>query len=320
MSVFAFASCGSGSAAKTQQAAVQESRPKAPAVNADSAHAYVARQVSFGPRVPGTEPSRQCAQWLVETLGALGAGNVTRQQAEVTAYNGDRLPISNISAQINPAADKRILLLAHWDTRPWADQEPDPALRDKPIDGANDGASGVGVILEILRAMRQSPPSVGVDMLFVDAEDYGTRADAPAPGSDESWALGTQYWMQYPTLDLSKVRYAVLLDMVGGKDAVFPREYFSNTHARGVVDKIWRQAEKSGFGSRFPNNVGGAITDDHVHLIAGGIPAVDIIEIGHPATGSFNPSWHTHADNLDGIDRETLRVVAQTVINQIYEE
>lgn len=316
----AMVSCGSRTSDQTQQAALAVAHRKAPAVNADSAYAYVARQVGFGPRVPGTESSRRCARWLIETLGNLGAQNIIHQQAEVTAYTGQRLPISNISAQINPSAGKRILLLAHWDTRPWADQEADPDLRDTPIDGANDGASGVGAILEILRVMRQSPPTVGVDVLFVDAEDYGTRADITASDSDESWALGTQYWMQNPTHDLSKVRYAVLFDMVGGKDAVFYREYFSHTHARDVVDKIWRQAEKSGFGSRFSNSVGGAITDDHVHLIAGGIPAVDIIEIAHPATGSFNPSWHTLADNLDGIDRETLRIVAQTVINQIYEE
>lgn len=296
--------------------------PAAKAVfDADSAYTYVAAQTAFGPRVPNTDAHARCGAWLAGKLRSLGAGNVTVDSCTLTAYDGTRLNARNISAQINPSASKRILLLAHWDSRPWADQEEDVSLRRKPIDGANDGASGVGVILELVRTLAVTPPRVGVDVLFVDAEDWGHHADDPAISSDQdSWAIGSKYWAQNPTVDLSKVRYAVLLDMVGGKDATFPREYFSEYTAKRINDKVWKAAEKAGYADRFPDRIGSPVIDDHLNLAAAGVPAIDIIENDNPSTGSFNATWHTLDDNIDNIDRESLRAVGQTLLNLIYSE
>lgn len=276
-------------------------------------------QTDFGPRVPGSEASRQCAAWLQARLQELGAEDVEVQEAVVTAYDGTSLPIRNITARINPDAKKRILLLSHWDSRPWADHDPDPANRRRPIDGANDGASGVGVILELVRLMGQQKPAAGVDILLVDAEDYGPHAEASGD-SDDAWALGTQYWAGHPTLPVADIRYGVLLDMVGGKDAIFPREYFSEYYAREINDKVWRAAARCGEASRFVDVTGGAITDDHIYLNRIGIPTVDIIESSNPRTGSFNPTWHTLADNIDNIDTATLGSVGKVLVKLIYSE
>lgn len=287
--------------------------------DADSAYAYVARQVAFGPRVPGSAASSACAEWLVGKLREFGAERINVQRARLKAYNGDPLDIQNISASVNPSAAKRVLLLAHWDSRPWADHDPDPTMRDKPIDGANDGASGVGVILEIVRQLQANAPNIGVDVLFVDAEDYGRREGDGEDGADEdSWALGTQHWVANPTIPLESISYAVLLDMVGGKNAVFPREYFSQQGAPYIVDEVWKAGSRAGHSSRFVSDLGGAIIDDHVYLLRAGVPAIDIIESANPKTGSFNPTWHTHADNMDNIDKETLKAVGETVLTHIY--
>lgn len=309
--------CGSGQAKQAE--AQKPAAIDAPEFSADSAYSYVAQQVAFGPRVPGSEASRQTADWIVGKLREFGASNIEEQRTQLNAYDGTPLDACNISAQFNPDAERRVLLFAHWDTRPWADNEKDPDKRRLPIDGANDGASGVGVILEIARHLAERQPNVGVDVLFVDAEDYGRHADEPDQADDNStWALGTQYWLENPTVALDKVRFAILLDMVGAKDAKFAREYFSQYYSRAVLDYVWNVARNSGFGSRFTDDMGTAVVDDHYYFIQAGVPAIDIIECAHPDTRSFNPTWHTQADNIDGIDPETLRAVGQTVTNVIY--
>lgn len=318
----AMAACGK---AQTASSAADDTRQDAlaadAAFDADSAYAYVAAQTAFGPRVPNSDAHARCGAWLAGKLVELGATNVTVDSCTLTAYDATRLNTCNITAQINPSASKRILLLSHWDSRPWADHEKDASLRRKPIDGANDGASGVGVILELVRTLAANQPKVGVDVLLVDAEDYGRHNDEPTLSSDEdSWALGSKYWVQNPTLDLSKVRYAVLLDMVGGKNAAFPREYFSEYSTKHINDKVWKAAEKAGYADRFPDRVGSPVIDDHISLMNVGVPAIDIIENDNPATGSFNPTWHTLDDNIDNIDRESLRAVGQTLLHLIYSE
>lgn len=311
------ASCGHRESATSKVNAAPNAKV-AVTFDADSAYSFVAQQVAFGPRVPGSKASKECGDWIVEKLRSYGAEDITQQQAQLRAYNGDRLDIRNISASFNPAAQKRILLLAHWDSRPWADQDKDETLRHKPIDGANDGASGVGVILEIARCIAANSPKAGINVLFVDAEDYGARNEDES--DDDSWALGSQYWVSAPTLDVSKIRYAILLDMVGGKDAVFHRDYLSQAKCTNVVDKVWAAAQIAGYADRFPDSVSGPIVDDHLYLITAGIPAIDIIEAKNPETGSFNPTWHTHADNIQNIDPNTLKAVGQTLIQLIYTE
>lgn len=286
------------------------------AAEADSLLGFVESQVAFGPRTPGSDSHARCRRYLAETMRRYGVDTVMEQQALVSTWKGETLTAHNILARINPGATSRVLLLAHYDTRPWADEDPSEEYRDTPIDGANDGASGVGVILEIARALKGQADGPGVDILFVDGEDYGPHADGGGDDGD-CWALGTQYWLAEPTLDLGAVRAAILLDMVGGRDARFHKEYFSNLYAREVVDKVWKAAKAAGYGDRFDSAVGGAITDDHVYFLREGVAAIDIIESANPTTGSFNPTWHTLDDNISNIDRATLGAVGETVIRAL---
>ena len=218
-SVLALTACAGK---KTEVAASDDVAPEV-VVNfdADSAYSYVERQVAFGPRVPNTEAHRRCGEWLASELRRRGA-DVTEQRSDLTAFDGTVLKAVNILGRFNTESPDRLLLLAHWDCRPWADQDPNPDNRKKPVDGANDGASGVGVLLEIARQLSEKAPGKGVDILFVDAEDWGTE------GSEDSWALGARYFMEHPPVEGYLPDEAILLDMVGGKGAVFCREYFSN--------------------------------------------------------------------------------------------
>ncbi len=311
-------SCGRATAdGKTAEATAQ--RPTGREFDADSAYAYVKAQVDFGPRVPGTEGHRRCGDYLEAKLREFGADTVTVQQGKVTTFKGDEIPFRNILARYNGAASRRVLLLAHWDTRPWADQETSLADRSKPIPGANDGGSGVGVLLEVARQLGKERPQVGVDILLVDAEDSG-QSDG-WDNNEETWCLGTQRWAASdPYKGMTAPAYGVLLDMVGARDAVFYREYLSDRHAKAVVDKLWSLAAKSGLGERFVNELGSGVTDDHLYVNRMGIPCVDIIECLHPVTRSFNPTWHTLADNMDVIDPATLDAVGQLVVELVYGE
>lgn len=274
--------------------------------DSDSAYAYIARQVDFGPRVPNTEAHRLTGDWLTSELRRHGA-KVIEQKAQLKAFDGTMLQARNIFGQFNPDASQRILLLAHWDSRPWADKDPDPAKRNLPVDGANDGASGVGVLLEIARIMGASSLGKGLDILFVDAEDWGTDGD------EDSWALGARYFAENPPIKGYAPEYAILLDMVGGEGAIFCREYFSERSAPQVAEGIWSVAAQSGYGSRFVNKMGSAILDDHVQLIKAGIPAIDIIEYHPEDEAGFNHRWHTTSDNIEGISKETLAAVGNTL-------
>lgn len=195
--------------------------------NQDSAFQYIKDQVKFGPRVPGSQAHSKCANYIAEQFKKFGADSIIIQNAIVTAYTGDELPISNIMAQYNPDKKDRVLIIAHYDTRPWADQDSDPKNSAKPIDGANDGASGVGVMIEMARNFATNSPQIGVDLLAIDAEDYGKRDGWG--NADDTWCLGTQHWVKHmPYTDANMPRFAIVLDMVGGKEARFHREYHSN--------------------------------------------------------------------------------------------
>ncbi len=270
----------------------------------DSAYAFVARQVDFGPRVPGSVAHRECGDWLAGKLKSFGA-EVNEQKADITTFDGTAIPMRNIFARINPQAEKRILLLAHWDCRPWADNDPDPANYTKPVDGANDGASGVGVLLELARVLSQHPDAPGADLLLCDAEDWGIE------NNDESWALGARYF----AANLPEKNYmphsAILLDMVGAPDATFMREYYSQLSNPALADDLWSIAAGLGYGQMFPNRMGSAINDDHIELIKAGIPAIDIIDY-REGSGFYN-GWHTASDNMDQISRETLGAVGSVI-------
>lgn len=291
-----------------------------PDFNADSAYTYIAAQVSMGPRTPASDAHHQCEQYIIGKLTQFGADTIISQKAQVTAYNGNQLPIHNIYARFNNAATRRILLAAHYDTRPWADQ--DTQSQHSPIDGANDGASGVGVMLELARIIALQNPAVGVDLFFTDAEDYGTpEFEDITTDESSSWCLGSQYWAKsdpYASIP-NRPAYGILLDMVGGKNALFYREYFSEHNAAWLNQKVW-QAAKDQQVSRFVDQQRGAVTDDHIYISAAGVPCIDIIECANPDTGAFPTTWHTHNDNLQSIDKATLSDVGATLARLIYTE
>ncbi len=315
------ASCRqSSSATKTGEDTRVEKKLKSPAkFNRDSAYSYVRHQVSFGPRVSGTPENVACRKYIVNELTRHGGKNVRVQTGEVEAFNGDRLPIGNVMASFGPDVKDRILLVAHYDTRPWCDSDMNEENRLKPVIGANDGGSGVGVLLEVARSLGQTEPPIGVDFLMVDAEDYGQASGFST--HDTSWCLGTQYWVKHmPYAQDSLPRYAVILDMVGGIGAKFHREFFSEENARNIVDKVWSIAARSGYDSRFVNKNGGSVVDDHLFINDAGIPAIDIIESKNDNTGTFPPTWHTINDTMENIDPASLEAVGQTVLNLIHNE
>lgn len=297
--------------------------PVGPDFNADSAYAFTQAQCDFGPRDMNSKGHEECGAWIVAKFKGYGC-KVTTQKADLKGYDGTTLKSTNIMAQYNPGATTRILLCAHWDSRPWADNDPDSANWHKPILAANDAASGVAVMLEIARLLQKNalPSGFGVDFVCFDAEDWGTpQWEANQDASGDSWALGAQHFAANLPQGY-EARYGILLDMVGGMNAKFYKEGISNQYAPEIVKKVWHAARQAGFGSYFPRQEGGMITDDHIPLNQkAGIPTIDIIPY-YPdcQQSSFGPTWHTLADNMDNIDRNTLKAVGQTVIQVIFSE
>lgn len=274
--------------------------------NGDAAYELTRQQCDFGPRVPATSAHAKCADWLIATLKT-SCDTVILQTGTVQTATQGALGIKNIIGIINPDASQRLLLLAHWDTRPWADNDPDPANHKRPVLGANDGASGVGVLLQLAQQLKAEGTTLGIDIVLVDAEDMGES------DNEESWGLGTQYWAAHPHVQGYKPLFGILLDMVGAPDATFSREYYSMQYASGVVDLVWSLAA----GSHFKNVQGGAVTDDHVFINRAGIPCVDIIDMRSDSDTGFCPEWHTIDDTMPHISAATLGEVGQTLLNVI---
>ncbi len=297
---------------------------KAPNFSADSAYNFVGKQVSFGPRVPNTAAHRKCGDYLIATLKQYGA-DVTVQEFSATAYNKTPLTARNIIASFNPKATKRIVLASHWDTRHVADK--DSVDTKKPIDGANDGASGVGILLEVARQLSTAnpKPNVGVDVILFDVEDYGIpefedaknfmNPEAPV----EYYCLGSQHWGKNLHKPGYSAYFGILLDMAGGKNAVFNREGSSLRYAAGIVDKVWNIGQALGYGQYFRSAAAPEIIDDHVYMNEyARIPTIDIIDFS--INGEFGKYHHTHADNMSIIDKNTLKAVGQTVLQVVYQE
>ena len=309
VSLVLLASCGEKQpSGQSKQKNETKKSVTVPKFNADSAYQFVAMQTQFGPRVPETPAHAACADWLTAKLTAF-ADTVFVQEFRTRLYNGNGIDGKNIVGVFHPEAKKRIVLCAHWDSRPYADHDPDAANSRKPIDGANDGASGVGVLLQLARQLHEAGTTLGVDIVLVDAEDMGET------DNEESWGLGTQYWAQHPHVAGYKPLFGILLDMVGASDATFSREYYSVQYASGFVDLVWKCAA----GGHFRNVQGGAVTDDHVFVNQAGIPCVDIIDMRTDGDSGFCPVWHTVNDTMDGINAATLAEVGQTLLNVIAE-
>jgi Zn-dependent M28 family amino/carboxypeptidase len=323
-SILLLSCCGQKNATKEQvKSAEQEvkSGVSVPDFNADSAYTFVAQQVEFGYRIPNSEAHNKCAQFLVGKLESQGA-KVFIQEAVVTAYNKERLNIKNIIGSYNPDSKRRILLFAHWDSRPYADHDDSEANHKKPIYGADDGASGVGVLLEIARQISENQINTGIDIVFFDAEDYGTP-EYIRDYSHDTWCLGSQFWAKKTHIANYKANFGILLDMVGAKGASFYKEYTSVRYASQYVELVWNTAKNLGYGKYFINAQGGNVIDDHKYVLEGQrIPCIDIINYApsdpdnHP--NGFAAHWHTVDDNMDIIDKGTLKAVGQTVLDVIY--
>jgi glutaminyl-peptide cyclotransferase len=284
----------------------------APAMNADSMYVYIERQLAFGPRIPGTPAHAACASWMAEEFKRQGAV-VTVQAATATGSDGKPVPIKNVIASYNPGNQRRIIVSAHWDSRPRADK--DGKNPGAPVPAANDGGSGVAVILEIARQFKAKAPLLGVDLILWDAEDNGNYED------NESWCVGSQYWSKNKHVPNYRALYGINLDMVGAKDARFSKDAYSLQYASTETDRLWNIAHSLGYGSYFPlQKKDYASIDDHYFVMQiAGIPMVEVIDRSL-TTGEFFPHWHTTTDDMAAIDRQTLKAVGQTVLEVLYRE
>ena len=290
-----------------------------PQFNADSAYHFVARQVAFGPRVPGTPAHDRCAKWMVNQLKTY-TPQVVVQNFSARTYDHVMRQGKNIIASFSPEKTNRILLMAHWDSRPFADHDKDKSKWRTPIDAANDGASGVGVLMELARLFHRQNPQIGIDIVLFDLEDWGAPEDIRNQGKEDDWALGAQYWAKHPHTPGYSANFGILLDMVGAKNATFLKEYYSRQYARYYVKQIWNTAAALGYDNYFPNRDGYPIDDDHYYInkIAG-IPSVDIIQLDpNSSNGTFWEYWHTTGDTMDKIDKNTLKAVGQVLLTVIY--
>lgn len=309
------------SSCKSNKQVEEVLNPVGPAFIADSAMAYCQAQCDFGPRTMNSKAHDLCEEWIINKFKGFGL-EVETQKADLTGWDGTKLHSTNIIAHFNPQAERRILICAHWDSRPWADNDPDSTNWRKPVLAANDGASGVGVMLEVARLLQNDTTlAIGVDLVCFDAEDYGTPQWAEKnEDSEKTWALGAQYWAKNLPEGYNP-QFGILLDMVGGQGAKIYQEHFSLRYAASIVDKVWSAARHAGFSSVFANEVGGGVTDDHIPVNEAGIPTVDIIPF-YPdcSQSSFGPTWHTINDDMEHLDSNTLKAVGQTLIQVIYSE
>ena len=297
-----------------------------PSFSSDSAYAYIERQMAFGPRVPNSNAHMQCAVWLIEQLKAFGA-EVELQKGFMPDYKGDNQQIYNIIGHFTPVqrdsashASARILLGAHYDTRPWCDEEDDYSDRFYNVPGANDGASGVGVLLEVARQLGQKDSlKTPVDIIFFDCEDMGTPRVYTGAEREDTWCLGSQLWAtNYAKNQTAVYAYGIVLDMVGAPDAVFPLEMYSTQYASNYQHQIWRAAEQLGYGAMFSKQQSYPITDDHYYInYIAGIPCVDVIHYDIRNATGFPHWWHTRNDNMDNISKSTLQAVGEVVMSQL---
>ncbi len=311
-------SCNGETSTHERTNAEQETRISVPVFSPDSAYRYVEEQLAFGARTPGSEAHKKCLKYFKEEFERFGA-EVEIQEGYGTMYDGSRAALYNVIARVNPKAEQRVMICAHWDCRPWADNDPDEANHRTAVMGANDGASGCGVILEMCRAMSSQLPKIGVDFVLFDLEDSGTPNFYDGPQRDDTWCLGSQYWAR--SLKGESYIYGILLDMVGAPGAKFFKEGISMHFAPQLVEKVWEKAAELGYSEYFVQQDGGIVTDDHqyVNTIAG-IPCINIIQFNPYNPNGFGDYWHTIGDDMRNIDRNTLMTVGRTVMETIYSE
>ncbi|MEJ2540268.1 MAG: M28 family peptidase [Gemmatimonadota bacterium] len=294
--------CGDGSG----ELSVPELTPDRPSFDGAAALALVDTQLAFGPRVPGTAGHQAQLLWMTERLQRAADTVILQPFTHVHSETGEELQLTNVFARFLPEAPRRLLFLAHWDTRPTSDQEETPEARALPVPGANDGGSGTAVLLHLADLLAEVPPDVGVDLLLVDGEDYGPTT--------EDMFLGARYFAR----DLPDPRpdYGVLLDMVGDVDPRFPVEGYSSQLAGEVAERVWGVAHALGYQDTFPFEVGQRISDDHLPLNNAGLPTVNVIDFDY---GPGNAFWHTQEDDMDNISASSLEMVGEVVMELIFQ-
>jgi hypothetical protein len=310
-----FASCGGGNDSpevKPEEVKKKVVPANLPAFSADSAYKYTAAQVAFGPRVPNTPAHVKCGDYLIAELNKYGA-MVIVQAGNVTAYTGESLKFRNIVGRIQPELKERIMISCHWDTRPFSDR--DPEKPKERFDGAVDGAASAGIMLEIARILKSKPASVGVDLVFFDAEDYGNPSDG------NSYCLGSQYFAARPPFTDNFPKFGINLDMVAAQSATFYREGYSMEYASDIVFKVWDIANELGHKNTFVPENSSAITDDHFFINSIlGIKTIDVIHHDPSTETGFGSYWHTQKDNMDAVNKGTMQIVGHTLLGVIYSE
>lgn len=315
LSVFFVSGCGEKSLESSGRFDLRNQSAPVPAFSADSAYAFIQSQVDFGPRNPGSEGHQLARAWLLSKMRSYaGRNNVFAQNFDFVGYNNAEYRMTNIISAFNTSSTTRILLAAHWDTRPRAEEDRNPARRNEPILGADDGGSGVGVLLELARIFEANPPPVGVDIIFFDGEDYGHSSDL------SNYFLGARHWAANPPVPGYSPRFGILLDMVGAHDATFLREGYSLRFAPALVENVWSVAAELGYERFFVNRRGGLVADDHLIVnTEAGIPMINIINYSSDGRSvRFVPHWHTHDDTMDVISTETLQAVGNLMVEIIY--
>lgn len=309
---------GANSAASTRQG-VDYGAVKVPDFCADSAYQYVADQVACGYRTPGSEGQRRCAEYLVGQMRRW-CDTVIVQPFTTKLWDGREVQGKNIIATTRGLRGdddgKRVLLAAHWDSRLWADHDPDKSNHHSPFDGANDGASGVGVLMEVARAIAAQPLGVAVDFIFFDIEDQGVPEWADSYEED-SWCLGSQYWSRHPHVPYYTAVYGVLLDMVGTEQPRYTKEQISRNYAGGIMNKMWTAADALGYGNIFVNSETDPILDDHYYVNRlAGVPMIDVVQNSQGC--SFFKHWHTMGDNMEHVDRNSLNTIGVVLLKMLY--
>ncbi len=291
----------------------QDRNRTVPEFLSDSAYSYIEKQVSFGPRVPNTYGHVKTKEFLMNKLRDFAGNNAVYAQEFSEEGYGETLEMANIIASFNPTAQDRIMLFAHWDTRPRADM--DTSRTSEYILGADDGGSGVGVLIELARIFSEKVPPVGVDIILFDGEDYGTQGDLG------KYFLGSRYWSKNPPVPGYRPRFGILLDMVGARNAAFPKEEYSRIYAPNLVNEVWGIAAEKGYSDIFLNEPGSGVLDDHWVVSENtGIPTINIINysVGEDGNTEFAPHWHTHEDNMSVIDKSSLQIVGEVLLELIY--
>jgi glutaminyl-peptide cyclotransferase len=273
--------------------------------NGSAALTYAGAQFSFGPRIPGTPGAVRAGDWIVEQMRSRADTVIVQTWTHVTAQ-GVKLPMRNIFAQFRPELTERVLYVTHWDTRPVSDAAEDAGDRQRPVPGANDGASGVGLFVALADALKKQPPSVGVDLLFVDGEDYGQFTP------DVDVLIGSTYFAEHPPIAGYKPMFGVLWDMIGDADLRIYQEANSVAQAPEVVQRVWSKAEELGHGDVFVPEQTTPITDDHIPLLKAGMRVIDVIDLEYPA-------HHKPTDTMDKISAKSLAIVgdvAEALVRQ----